>query len=173
MAHVNVKVMTSAIYVDRTEARSRLQPFRKSGLPSAETQPSEFERFMAAIEQVTMRFEMRMLMSIPGSQMQEGWVKLLVEEWAQLGATTEETKQMRQCFLGWFSTHTSTHKGDKYVVECSAKTKSCRFQINNNLVPGECKHARFGLGIFQIEFASRPKLAYLLPTLWDTQFDRF
>ncbi|KAH9254810.1 hypothetical protein BASA81_007060 [Batrachochytrium salamandrivorans] len=173
MAHVNIKVTASAIYVDRTEARAHLQPFRKSGLPSAKTQPNEFAKFIAAMGLMTTRFELRMLIAVPGSQMQESWSKLLVEQWNQLGATAEEAKEMRQCFLGWFSNHPSTHKGDKYVVEHSAKTKSCRFQVNNKMVPGECKNALFGLGVFQLEFSSREKLAYLLPALWDTQYDKY
>lgn len=173
LGHVNMRVTASGLYFDRNEARRQLVAFRKSGLPSPKTSPEEFTKFIQLAGALTFRFELRLLMSTPGTQLQDSWVDLLANEWAKLGASKQEVVENRQCFLSWFASKSGTHKGDKIVIEYCAKTKAMRMERNGKVMPGECKHPVMGTGLLQLELGNRDRLAYLLPLLWDTQYDKY
>jgi hypothetical protein len=167
-----LRVFALALYVDREDGRKELTKY-KNGCPHQHQDEKNFERFVNLISngKVGVTGEYRMVMSTPGTQMYDHWLKDLIVLWEKdYALPPERVEACRQCFYAWF--HNGFHNHDDFFLEYNSRTKFTKAYENGKHVPPACQDPMFGRAFIAHEFLENGQLAAdLLPTLWNTEYD--
>jgi len=171
---MTIRVFVLATYVDRKDARRIMGKF-KNGAPSANNDKNAFGELIDVMSsgKFSITTEYRMVMTPPGTNMQDRWLGDLETLWKSYQVTEDNFKKLKSCFTTWFKQRGFQNK-DNLFLEMSAKSETTKAINNGVTLSPICADRLFAKAVVTHELLENGELAVnLLPTLWNTEYDDF